>query len=219
MKLKPHLAVLLLAAFAVSCDQGAPTVPSDDPLLAKGGNKGSGKPEWVPLSVTFRDYGSDLITSDGRGPYEHQVCGVRAGFPPNPGGDAIMGTERWPIKPKDSERCLGRDPRWISMDLTDPDGDTEPGGILPGNFVNVDSVQAITFDDGVVLRKAVFLIKDFCTLWFDEERHSSSSKVEVWQNPDGTWTVQTRDPHVAYCNDGVRGYYLPFGITVSLLEN
>jgi hypothetical protein len=211
--MKRIIPFLFLAFAFAACQDEGPTVPTDDALFAKGGDKGKpDKFQWVPLSVTFRDDGTDGITSDGRGPYEHEVCGVRAGFPPNPGGDAIMGTERWPIKPKDSEKCGGRDPRWITMDLGDD-------GIWPANFVNVDSVQAITEGDGVVERKAVFLIKDFCTLWFDKETYPGSSNVEVWQNPDGTWTAQSWGSHVAYCKDGVRSYYLPFGLMVSLMED
>ena len=40
MKLKSLLAVLVLAAFAVSCDQDTPTMPLDDPMFAKGGIPG-----------------------------------------------------------------------------------------------------------------------------------------------------------------------------------
>jgi hypothetical protein len=87
--------------------------------------------------------------------------------------------------------------------------------------MNIDSVQAITVADGSVLRRAVFMISDFCFLVFDEEEDPRTSKVWVRQEAEGTWTVQTQAPpnDVAYCRDGVRGYHLPFGITVSLLEN
>ncbi|MHC4711170.1 MAG: hypothetical protein ACYTA3_12325 [Planctomycetota bacterium] len=207
--MKRIIPFLLLAFAFAACQDEGPIVPTDDALFDKGGNKP--KSQWVPLSVTFRDSVIDGITSDGRGPYEYGECGVRAGFPPNPGGDAIVGTDRWPVRRKDSEKCGGPERRWINFDL----GLDE---LMRGNFVNVDSVRAITGEDPVA-RKAVFLVKDVCTLLFDQDAYPESNNVEVWQNTDGTWTVRSRGDHVAYCKDGVRSYYLPFELTVSLVEN
>jgi hypothetical protein len=65
----------------------------------------------------------------------------------------------------------------------------------------------------------MFNVIDHCRLWFGEI--AESNLVEVSKNANGTWTVRTQaHPNdVAYCDDGVRGYHMPFELTVGLLEN
>jgi hypothetical protein len=98
---------------------------------------------------------------------------------------------------------------------------TDPGGIILGDhYLNVDNIQSLTPDDGVVLRKASLLVRGHCFLIFGPDESPESNQVRVWRNPDGTWTVEKLEPpnDVAYCRDGVRAYHMPFRLTAELLD-
>jgi hypothetical protein len=212
--LRGAAAVLALCSLVFACADGPTGLEENSgPLLKKGG--GGGKPESTPLVVTFHEYTGDRILSDGRGAYEHQVCGVRADFPLSGSGDVTMDPDYKRVGKKERETCGGA--RWLTTDFTNSVDDVEPGPVLyEGTFMVINEVETVTVDSGPVLRSAMFMVNYYCRLEFGAV--PGSNMVEVSKNTDGTWTVRTQafPNDVGYCADGVRGYHMPFEATISL---
>ena len=225
-----------IAVLAAACTDG-PTSSAPEfqgPLLAKGGEKGrppSPGTEDPPIIITFTDESGFNIRSDGRGPYDNAVCGVQATFNAS---DARLDPDRWKIRPK--EDCGGREPRSVRFTLEATsfspafpwDGTTQDGG-----FFKVNEVEVVTVDNGTVPRTVKALV-DWCDLRFNPGLDGNTNSVDVTNNGDGTWTVETQPPtrdelgnvvqrnDVAVClNSDPAGklyYHLPFEITVELKQ-
>ena len=217
----------LVANITIALD--APTEPLYDVIVTSRRKKGIGtelftvKPgggptESTPLQITFRDLTGDKIVSDGGGTYVHDVCGVRADFPPSGTGDVTFDAGDGRLKGQDKKTCDA--PRFITLVLDDPVDGTDPAGtISKGVFMAVDSVESVTAADGIVLKTAQF--NALCRLELGEV--PGSNKVQVTRIAEDEWEIETQPfPNdVAVCgvsdDDGsVRAFHLPFHITVQL---
>jgi hypothetical protein len=227
LRVTSHIPVLIavIAFLAAACTDGPPTSVTDasapnfshKPGHNPGGG-GGGKLESTPLVVTHNDSLGDKVTSDGRGSYVHGDCGVRADFPLSGTGDVTMDPDAKRVGKKERDSC-GGGARFITLAFDDPAGVTPKGPVLEGGFfMNVNAVESVTASaDDPALREALFH-SSHCRLEFGAMPGSDS--VQVWRIDAGTWGVRTQDPpnDVAGCADGVRSYYMPFGVTVTLKQ-
>jgi hypothetical protein len=171
----------------------------------------------APLIITFADGLTHKITSDGL-PYDDGVCSVSATFNLNDARLA-MGT----IKRKQKSACGGVKTRVIRAAFTDraDDGPPHPrdGEVRDLKFMNIDHVEHVT-QTVPVLKKAAF--NGVCSIGvrFNPDDYPGTDFVEVFQNPDGTWTVRAQPPNdVAVCinlddSNPPTYYHMPFELTV-----
>ena len=194
--------------------------------------KPKGKPAGdPPITITYDDAASLEITSDGRGTYEHGVCGVSATF--NLGDARLFLASKLSGKQKQTCTDGSTDPRRVMVAFTDPVGGSQPGGrdgsTVGANFFKVNEVQLLTEAEGTVPRTVV-IGGAGCAhqLLFNPNESVEGgvqvSDVDVTKNPNGTWTVATRPfpDNVAVCvpDEHKSGkewsyYHIDFSITVA----
>lgn len=166
--------------------------------------------------MTFDDATGHKIQSDQRfadPTYVDGQCGVLAYFPPSGSGDAILWPDESPIKGKEATICGGRDPRFIRIVLDQPVEGVEPGPTLEqGAFTNMGNVQSIPI--GTTELRGTRINHSFCTFRFNP--NFGGDRVLATRVDEQTWRVETQPfPNdKAFCEDGVRGYHLPFAITI-----
>lgn len=218
--------MLLIACQEVPTDQA--TVPS--PALGngngggKGGGNGGGGASDIALVGVFADASGDRITSDGRGPYVHDECGVAVEIPAQTNdGSALLDPDRSRIRRKDATICGSLDPRFIRLDYSGPvDGQpvSDPVLVETGGTASITQIESIPVGQ-IVLTQAKFNNERCSALQFQtlDDRGPTAAQsdfVEVHRIDADTWHVRTRPGEdVAWCRDEDRLYHMPFSLTLT----
>lgn len=196
-------------------------------VTTSNGKKGIGTELFVvqirdPSAIfTVDDAAGMMVTSDGRGPYVGNTCGVGGRiFIANGGGDAVFNP--YQTSPTTSPLCDGA-PRVVRIDLgvlgVQAVSSTNVRGVAHLAYIAVPNWRLQDFGFSLINSKACERVN------FRAEIGGQIKVTATGLNALGrrTWVAESQDPHTAGCYKAIKGKltwdgqlrYVPFRMTVT----
>ncbi len=179
-----------------------------------GGGPGGG--DFQPVTVTFVDALGDGVTSDGRGPYADDTCGVNAEIDQaKRGGQMTMDPDNKRIKNNQFTQCNGTDPRYVQIDFVDAVGGVGTPQTVPTTGIfQVWELHLIDPGKSGTVNARINTGPCGVLRWNGAD---GSDQVSATRTGDGsTWALTVSATDVGFCRDDNTRWYIPWSATISI---